>query len=191
MPRGVGVGPVAAGGRGVWPRSCPARADRPSGGPPQPWRLPSIWGTPPPEPSSAPTAPSRASKLPNILGAPCRAANTPTEPSENVRVVGADRDEHPVRSEPGSSSRSSPGRPGEDSSGRVQRVGALARRSMRVGPSRPRRLNRPGRRHTPNQRPIRSTTSWASVVPARSGPRRAREVVPQIRRPDSRCPGAQ
>ena len=38
------------------------------------------------------------------------------------------------------------------------------RPSMRVGPSRPRRLNRPGRRHTPNQRPIRSTTSWASGV---------------------------
>lgn len=97
----------------------------PPGGPPPAMTEADHLGTPPPEPSSVPSVPNRASKLPNILGAPVRAANTSPEPGENVRVAGADRGGSPVQIESGELPRSSPGRPGEDSSNRVQRIGAL------------------------------------------------------------------
>ena len=81
-------------------------------------------GTPPPEPTPTSRPRGTANKLPPILGAPVRPANSPPDYHENVRVAGADRGDPPVLVEPGGPYRTSPGRPGEDDAP-VRRAGAL------------------------------------------------------------------
>jgi hypothetical protein len=96
----------------------------PTGGPPPSARDDERLGMPPPEPGTASRPPNSANKLPPILGAPVRPANTPPDYHENVRVAGADRGDPPVPLDRSGSHRTSPGRPGEDES-RIERAGAL------------------------------------------------------------------
>lgn len=98
----------------------------PSGGPPAVTSGEERLGTPPPEPTATSRPRGAASKLPPILGAPVRPANSPPDYRENVRVAGADRGDPPVPVEPGGAHRTSPGRPGEgEEEAPVRRAGAL------------------------------------------------------------------
>jgi hypothetical protein len=66
--------------------------------------------------------------MPQILGAPVRPANSPTDYHENVRVAGAERGDLPAPMGPVDLPRASPGRPGEDhreAAPRAERAGAL------------------------------------------------------------------
>jgi hypothetical protein len=122
MPRAAWGLALLLGVAGTVPAVAQPAPVAPTGGPPAAIEH---LGTPPPETSDTPSPAARPAKLPSILGAPVRAADQPSEPGENVRAAGADRGEPPVPKESTGSLRGSPGRPGEDNSGRVQRIGAL------------------------------------------------------------------